>query len=253
MLRTLRQTDCMIDFAYPMLVFGLGYLVLGITGFGSALVVVPLLATYWPLNEVVALAILLDIPASILHGGLNLKQIKWKELARLVPGMAVGTFAGLWLLGELDKRWPLFILGCYVVFIGLRALLPRTMKVRPHTAAWAHPVGTLVGLIEVMFATAGPAVIAWLQGRLEDVAAVRATVPVVMVLAGAIAVAALWSNGQVDAEALRPRWLLGMPIALISVIMGNRLAAQISPLMMKRLLASLLAVSGLSLMQHMWV
>ena len=52
------------DWLYPAIVLGLGYLVLGITGFGSALVTVPLLAWIWPLPEVVVLAILLDIPAS---------------------------------------------------------------------------------------------------------------------------------------------------------------------------------------------
>ncbi|MEG0052037.1 MAG: hypothetical protein RR715_02105 [Comamonas sp.] len=43
-----------------------GYVVLGITGFGSALVIVPLRASHWPLPEVVALTLLLDVPASLL-------------------------------------------------------------------------------------------------------------------------------------------------------------------------------------------
>lgn len=64
------------------------YLVLGITGFGSALILVPLLARQWPLADVVALAILLDIPASMLHGGLNLPQVRWRELLRMLPGLA---------------------------------------------------------------------------------------------------------------------------------------------------------------------
>lgn len=99
------------DWLYPAIVLGLGYLVLGITGFGSALVTVPLLAWIWPLPEVVVLAILLDIPASILHGGLNFRQVRWNALTAMLPGMAVGSVVGLWLLGQLDKRWPLFVLG----------------------------------------------------------------------------------------------------------------------------------------------
>lgn len=240
-------------FVYPALVLSVGYLVLGVTGFGSALIVVPLLAYRWPLAEVVAMAILLDIPASMLHGGLNMKQVQWAELRRLLPGMAIGTIAGLWLLGQLDKRWPLFALGCYVAFVGARALLPRSQAAATPAPAWGHPVGALVGLIQVMFATAGPVVLTWLQRRLGSAAPVRATVPVIMVFAGSIAVTVLWTSGQVDAEVVVSRWLYGLPIALGGVFLGNRCAARLSPLLMKRLLAALLTVSGLSLMRHVFI
>lgn len=240
------------EFLFPALVLCAGYLVLGITGFGSALVVVPLLANYWPLAEVVALAILLDIVASILHGGLNVKQVQWSSLTRLLPGMAAGTFLGLWLLGELDKRWPLFFLGVYVAIVGLRALLPLRRPASAPAAGWVHFAGALIGVIEVMFATAGPAVVAWLQRCTGTVAAVRATVPVVMVLAGSIAVTVLWFDGQFSFTVVGPRWLLGAPIALLAVVVGNRLAGRIPPPVMGRLLAALLMISGFSLMRHLW-
>lgn len=242
----------MQEWFYPASVILAGYLILGIIGFGSALVVVPLLAGQWPLTEVVALTILLDVPASIIHGGLNLKQVRWNELARLLPGMVAGTIAGLWLLGALDKRWPLFLLGLYVVFVGIRALLPKVGNHSQVASAWAHLAGGLIGIIEVMFATAGPIVVAWLQRKLNDVNAVRATVPVVMVLAGSIAIAVLLSTGQLDASTVLPRWLVGMPVAACGVILGNRIAIRIPSVVMKRLLAALLTVSGLSLMRSVW-
>jgi uncharacterized membrane protein YfcA len=242
----------MVEWLYPAAVLLTGYLVLGITGFGSALVVVPLLAAHWPLSEVVALAILLDVPASMLHGGLNLKQVRWPELGRLMPGMAAGVLVGLWLLGTLDKTWPLALLGVYVLSVGVRALLtPRTPPV-PVAPAWAHLAGALVGLVEVMFATAGPVAVAWFQKRQTDVHGLRATVPVLMVLAGTIAIVMLWGSGQVDLARIMPRWLAAMPVAAAGVVIGNRLAARIPPLLMRRLLAGLLAVSGLALMRHAW-
>lgn len=242
----------MLEWLYPAAVLLTGYVVLGITGFGSALVVVPLLAAHWPLSEVVALAILLDVPASMLHGGLNLKQVRWPELGRLVPGMAAGTVAGLWLLGTLDKTWPLALLGLYVLSVGVRALLPQKTPPAPVAAGWSHLAGGLVGLIEVMFATAGPVVVAWFQKRQIDVAGLRASVPVVMVLAGMIAIGVLWGSGQVDLARILPCWLAALPVAAAGVVIGNRVAARIPPLLMRRLLAGLLAVSGLALMRHAW-
>lgn len=238
---------------FPAGVLLTGYLVLGITGFGSALVTVPLLAWIWPLPEVVMLAILLDVPASILHGGLNFRQVRWPALVDMLPGMAVGSLAGLWLMGQLDKRWPLFILGLYIAAVGLRAL---RQAVPPPAAGsrWVYHLGSgLVGVVEVLFATAGPVVLALLQGRLRDVAHIRATVPVVMVVAASIAIAVLATSGQVDHTHTLQRWLVGMPIAALGVIVGNGLARHIPAAAMRRSIAVLLTFSGLSLTRHLWL
>ena len=50
---------------YPALVVLLGYWVFGLTGFGSALVIIPLLSWQWPLSVIVPTVLLLDVPASI--------------------------------------------------------------------------------------------------------------------------------------------------------------------------------------------
>lgn len=239
------------DWFYPVAVILTGYVVMGITGFGSALVLVPLLARQWPLVETVSLVIALDIPASMLHGGLNVRQVQWRELSRLVMPMALGTLLGLWMLGQLEQRWLLLVLGAYVVTVGLRVLLPAA-AFRPAHPRWVWLAGLLVGWVEVMFATAGPIVVAWLQRRLDGVAALRASVPVVMVVAGAIALAVLASSVPFDLATQRMRWLVAMPVALLGVVLGNRLARHIPMPWMKRLMAVLLTVSGVSLMRHFW-
>lgn len=241
------------DWTFTLVIVLTSYLIMGITGFGSALVMVPLLARQWPLSEVVVMTILLDIPASILHGGLNLRNVRWRELLRLLPGLAVGTTLGFWLLGQLDQRWLLLILGSYVVFVGLKALVQEAPSRRPISERWVHVAGTLVGLVEVMFATAGPLVVAWLQRNRNDVAGLRATVPVVMVLAGSIALAIMIGTTQINAKIIFPKWLVTLPAAGAGVMLGNRLTAHISPFLMKRIMSVLLAISGLMLMRHFWV
>ena len=232
----------------------IGYLVLGITGFGSALVIVPLLAWIWPLPEVIVLTILLDVAASILHGGLNFRQVRWQALAAMLPGMAAGSLAGLWLMGQLDKRWTLFILGLYIAVVGLRALrhaLPPPEETRSRIGY--HLGSAVIGVVEVMFATAGPVVLALLQRRLREVAEIRATVPVVMVVAGSVAIVVLAASGQIDAGQTFERWALGMPIAAGAVLLGNRLARHIPPAIMRRTMALLLMISGLLLTRHVWL
>jgi nitrate/nitrite transporter NarK len=136
----------MQEWLYPMGVVLLGYTVLGLTGFGSALVVVPLLAWNWPLPAVVALTLLMDVPASAFHSGLNWRQVQWRELRRLLPGMVVGTLLGLWLMQHMNSRWPLLVLGVYVAGVGLNALRVRGAHLQPPAPVWVHAVGGAVGL-----------------------------------------------------------------------------------------------------------
>ena len=113
------------DGIYPALVVALAYVVLGLTGFASSLIAVPLLAWRWPLAEVVPLALVMDMLASLLMGGLNLREVRWDEFRALAPGMLLGGLVGLWLAGQVTSARPLLLLGAYIAGVGLRALRVR--------------------------------------------------------------------------------------------------------------------------------
>lgn len=187
----------------PVLVVLLGYVVLGLTGFGSALVVVPLLAWQWALPEVVALTLLLDVPASAFHSGLNWRRVNWAELRRLLPGMVLGTVAGSWLVQHLNSRWPLVLLGVYVAAVGVNALRPKVWPPQPIASVWAGPAGVAIGLVEMIFGTAGPVVVAWLSRRLSDVQALRASTPLVITVAAATVLFGMGWDGMGACQASR--------------------------------------------------
>lgn len=240
------------DLLYPVAVLLLAYTIMGITGFGSALVAVPLLTWFWPLPEVVALMIVLDVPASAIHGGLNFKMVQWRALRQMLPGMAAGTCVGWWLLGQLDKQWPLFFLGVYITLVGLRSLRKASGQEGGSSPMAFHGMSALVGVIEVMFATAGPVVIAVLQKKIADIHAIRATVPVGMVFAGSIAIAVLFATQSVAWADIGPRWLWAFPVAAVGVWLGNRLARRIPVSTLRVVMAVLLSVSGIALTRHLW-
>lgn len=237
----------MPELLYPAAVVLLGYVVLGITGFGSALVIVPLLAWHWPLPEVVALTLLMDVPASLLHGGLNLRQVNTVELRRLLPGMVVGALAGLWLSQVLSARWPLLVLGLYVATVGLQALRPAAER-HAWSPRWATPMGSAIGTVEMLFGTAGPLVVAWLSRRLPDVQALRATTPVAIAASACAVLLTMGASGRLSQPELWQRWLLLMGLAVAGVLLGNRLARLVSPMALRRVICGLLVVSGLCLL-----
>ena len=214
----------MQEMLYPAAVVLLGYVVLGITGFGSALVIVPLLAWRWPLTEVVPLVLLLDVPASLLLGGLNLRHVNLAELRRLLPGMVAGALAGLWLSGQLPSRWPLLALGLYVAAVGARALRSAPPQPRPLAAPWCHAAGGAIGLVEMLFGTAGPLVVAWLSRRLPDARMLRATTPLVITASACSVLLTMAWAGRLSHADLWARWVVLLGTATAGVVIGNRCA-----------------------------
>lgn len=243
----------MLDLLYPLCVVLLGYVVLGITGFGSALIIVPLLAWRWPLPEVVALTLLMDVPASLLLGGLNLRQVNVAELRRLLPSMVVGSLVGLWLSGLLEPRWPLLLLGLYVASVGVNALRPKDQASHaPPAAAWGHVMGFAVGVVEMMFGTAGPLVVAWLSRRLPDVHMLRANTPIAIMLAASAVLLGMGWSGRLSHSELWLRWAGLMGAAVVGVLLGHRLAYRVPAATLRKIVCGLLVVSGLTLVGHAW-
>jgi uncharacterized membrane protein YfcA len=61
------------------------YFIRGITGFGSALISVPLLALSQPLQFAIPLVLALDFTASLVLGSANTKKANWSEIKILLP------------------------------------------------------------------------------------------------------------------------------------------------------------------------
>ena len=237
----------MQEWLYPMGVVLLGYTVLGLTGFGSALVIVPLLAWQWPLPQVVALTLLMDVPASAFHSGLNWRQVQWRELGRLVPGLVLGTLLGLWLMPYLQARWPLLLLGLYVAAVGVNALRAAAQRTGLPTPLWAYPVGTAIGLVEMLFGTAGPLVVAWLSRRVADVQQMRASTPMIITVAASTVLVGMGWEGRLSSDVLWQRWLVLMGVALCGVWLGHRVAHRVPVARLRQIICGLLVVSGLML------
>jgi uncharacterized membrane protein YfcA len=233
----------MMEMTPALLAVAAGYTVLGLTGFGSALVIVPLLAWQWPLPEVVALTLMLDLPASLMHSGLNWRQVRWAELRRLLPGMVVGTLLGLWLTHHLSSRWPLLALGLYVAGVGLRALRAGASH-RPLPERWGMVYGLATGVVEMLFGTAGPVVVAWLTRRLPDPHQVRATIPMVMAVAVLTVLGGMAADGRLSQPELWQRWGLLIVPALAGVWLGHRLAHRVPVARLRQIICALLVVSG---------
>jgi len=88
-----------------------GALIFGITGFGSALVTIPLATHLVPLPFALALFALCDLASTLRVGFENPRNAVRSEWTRLVPMILVGTALGVTLLVNLPRQASMIALG----------------------------------------------------------------------------------------------------------------------------------------------
>ncbi len=226
----------------------IGYLVFGLTGFGSALVIIPLLSWQWPLSVIVPLVLLLDIAASLLHTGFNLRQVQWRLIPVLVPFAIVGAWAGAWLHRWSDSPVLLALLGAYLGWIALQNLRRQPLTRMPVSRPASAAAGTVMGLIETLLGTAGPVVMAWLTGQIRSAEGTRATAPVIILIMVCIALMGNGLAGHLQDDALIPRLLVLVPLALAGVWVGHQVHSKMPAAMALPIIHLTLLLSGLALL-----
>jgi len=98
------------------------YLIRSMTGFGSSLVAVPLLALFLPLQFVVPLTLLLDFTTSVVMSGIHFERVKWNEIGVLIPFGMLGAVLGAKLLANLPTAPMLMVLAGLVFIFGVRSV-----------------------------------------------------------------------------------------------------------------------------------
>ncbi len=228
----------------PVIVLG-AYAIFAITGFGSTLVAVPLLAHFLPLQFVIPVVLLLDGVACV-RQGLRLRgDVYRQELVPMLPFLLVGMVAGAMLLMRVSGEVLLPLLGLFVAGFGAYYVLR-------HEAAftlgrwWIAPVGLFGGTISSLFGIAGPIYVMYLVGRAATPEQIRATMPVLFIFTVLTRVVLFGFGGLITAEVLLTAALLA-PVMFLGLYLGNRLHLSIPRAKTARLIGVLLLVNGITL------
>lgn len=235
------------DLAYIGAVLLGAYLIRGISGFGSGLVAVPLLALKLPLTFVVPLILLTDFTASLVLGGLNFRLVDWREIRRLLPPGLLGVAVGTVLLVSLPKTPMLIGLGSIVILFALRNLLFAGREPKPISTWWAWPAGLTGGTVGAMFGTGGPPYVIYLSHRLADKGLLRATFSGLFFMEGLARIASFTLSGLMLDRRLFWAYLAAMPVALAALWLGSHAHTRLTNAQMTRVISLILLGSGLSL------
>jgi uncharacterized protein len=223
------------------------YVIRGITGFGSGLISVPLLALFLPLQFVVPLVLLLDFTASLVIGGLHFKRVRWNEIGVLIPFGIVGVILGTTLLVKLPAEPMLLALAAFVFAFAVRSIL-NIHGDRPASRLWAVPASLTGGTVGALFGTGGPPYVIYLTHRIRDKSDLRATFSALFFFEGMTRIASFLVAGLLLTAKVWVAYLIALPLVLGALYLGGRVHVGLSQVQMTRLVGGLLLVSSLSLL-----
>ncbi len=223
------------------------YVIRGITGFGSGLISVPLLALFLPLQFVVPLILLLDFTASLLIGGLHFKRVQWNEIGVLIPFGVVGVILGTTLLVQLPAEPMLLALAAFIFVFAVRSVL-NLHGDKPASRGWAVPASLTGGTVGALFGTGGPPYVIYLTHRIRDKSDLRANFSALFFIEGLTRIASFLVAGLLLSAKVWIAYVLALPVVLGALYLGGRVHVGLSQAQMTRLVGMLLLVSSISLL-----
>jgi uncharacterized membrane protein YfcA len=204
--------------AFTGLIIFVAFFIRSLTGFGSALISMPLLALLFGLKFALPLITLFEVGISLLLIKSVYQRISKPTLTPMIIGAIVGVALGSTILVALADVTLKKILGGVIILFALNLLYHPEQMPRSLSAYWGGLAGGIGGVFSGMFAVEG----LWRVGVL--------TVTGLMTL-----------NVLRVALSLTPALILG-------AVLGHKVHCHIDPLHFRRIVAFILVVSGVLLL-----
>jgi uncharacterized membrane protein YfcA len=228
----------------------LGALIFGITGFGSALVTIPLASHFVPLQFALALFALVDLACALSVGLENPRNAVRSECRRLVPMILAGTVLGATLLVNLPRRTGMLLLGVFVLLYCIYSLYGLIKKQNPKiiSRGWAWLAGLAGGVSSTVFGAGGPPYVIYLSQRGLTKEQFRATLGLTIISSISLRIVAFFLTGLLLDVQVWLSALAAVPAALLAIHLSKKIYLKISREVLMRAVAALLLVSGSSLL-----
>lgn len=224
-----------------------GSVIFGITGFGAALVTVPLATHFVSLPFALALFVLMDLVNAFRIGFENPRNAVRLEWTRMVPTILAGTVAGATLLVNLPRAAATLALGVFVLAFAVNSLARRPGAQRRLSAPWAYVAGFAGGVTSTLFGAGGPPYVMYLSQRGLSKEQYRATLGLATLTSISLRTVAFLALGLL----LDPKvWVYAafiVPVGLTGLWAAGHLFRRISRETLMRAISLMLLASGASL------
>lgn len=213
-----------------------------LSGFGFALLSVPLLATLIGPRDAVVLSTCLGLMTSATLLARNHHHARWPTVGRLLAGAVVGMPLGLLLLFGLRPG----VLRAFIAVMVLVAvvLIARNVRLPVHGPGAEVTAGLVSGALNTSTSMNGPPLVITLQGQGLPPDVFRATISAVFVASGVIATVTFAVAGQIDHTVL-VGLAVGVPAVAAGFLGGEALFRRTDPARFRTIVLAMLTASAL--------
>lgn len=214
----------------------------GFSGFGAALIFMPLASSVIGPQVAGPLLLIIDFILASPMVPPALKLADRRDVAIMTLGALAGIPAGTWVLIAVDPlmiRW-----GMVIVVVLMLALLMSGWRYggRPAVGLTAA-VGAFSGFLSGSIQIGGPPVIAYWLGGSSNSATVRANIVAYFALSAVVAVVSYWASGLLGPALIKPA-LMAAPAYAIGLYAGSRLFGMASEKSFRTASYALIALAG---------
>jgi len=242
MIETLSYTQ----YSLALFILITAYIFRGVTGFGSGLIAIPLLALFLPLTFVVPFIGLLDMSASIVHVTHTRQHIAWKVILRAIPFAVLGVTSALFIIKSINTLILVKALGIFIILFAIYSLISPSLK-KNNSFIWPIFAGYFGSFVGTLFGTGGPFYVFYFQLQQLDKTVFRATCAAVFLVDGLIRAVGFTLSGFYTSTVLLSI-AYSLPIMAIAMYLGNHLHTNISQRAFQKAIGIFLILSGIALL-----
>ena len=213
----------------------------GFSGFGSALIFMPLASSMAAPRLVAALLLIIDFVAALPLAPNAWKHADRKATAVMVSGALIGVPIGTYFLSRLDPVTTRWIISAFVFALLLLLLSGWRYRGKDH-AALAIGIGGLSGFCSGLAQTGGPPIVGYWLGRPLSSLIARANILLFFAASDFFSAVSYAVTGLITMDALRFSLLVG-PVYAIGVLIGAALFGRASETLFRGICYALIAAA----------
>jgi len=214
----------------------------GLSGFGSMLLALSLLAIFLDIKTVIPLVALYGLSIAFLLLFQLRRHLEVKKIYPLLVGVALGIPVGVFFLKKLDRDMIHRILGIILVVYSLYSLFFKSSKggIRE---GWAYLFGFFGGCLGGALSASGPPVIIYTSLQPWSKDTIKVTLQGFFIVSGLMVVSAHAISGVTTVAVLR-FFGISLPVLILGTYMGGYFYGMIGEQWYKRVIFVLLALLG---------
>jgi len=232
----------MQTYLFICLIVFLAGLTQGLSGFGSVLLSLPLLAMFIDIKTVIPLVALIGLTITTMILIQMWKHLDWKKVYPLFLGSFPGIPIGVFFLKILNKDMIQWILGVILIVYAVYSLFFRSQS-KGIGERWAYIFGFFAGCLGGALSAAGPPVIIYTSLQDWSKNKIKVTLQGFFVVSGSVVVFFHAVNGLTTGTVVR-YFLVSVPLLILGTYVGSFFYGKIDEKGYRRVVLILLALLG---------